>query len=401
MSGAGALSYIAVFLVRLGAPDWLVGLNDSLPALLTILAVLPMGAFVLRQRNLVAVVNWCRLMFRSVIGLFAFLPLLPVTIAPYVLVGAYSLIAIPGSALNVASTTILGQATTPGRRPRMLSLRMAIHGLAAAAIGFLAGQWLDYAPYPLNYQLLFASAFVAALGSIYTLSRLKLPQAHTQRVERKRRASLEDMVTVMKGTPAFRSFAIAAFVFRMGMNIPTALYTIYRVRTLGSSDAWIGVLLTVQRLLSVVVYLALGRLLARSRFRRWLWVSCAAIGLYPLTTALATTPQMLLISSVVGGLFSGGADIFMTNTLFHVSPEVERPTFVAANSFLANITAFVGPILGTTLATATTIQLALVIAGVIRLLGGVSFWALGVGPDTQGPTGWRWRAARRREGAAT
>ena len=91
----------------------------------------------------------------------------------------------------------------------------------------------------------------------------------------------------------------------------------------------------------------------------------------------------------------------MTNTLFHVSPEVERPTFVAANSFLANITAFVGPILGTTLATATTIQLALVIAGVIRLLGGVSFWALGVGPDTQGPTGWRWRAARRREGAAT
>lgn len=398
VSNAGAMSYIAVFLVRLGAPNWLVGLYDSLPALLTILTVLPMGAFVLRQRNLVAVVNWGRLLWRSVIGMFAFLPFLPLTISPYVLVVGRSLIAIPGSAIEVASTTILGRATTARRRPRMLSMRMAIHGLASAALGFLAGQWLDSAPYPLNYQVLFISAFVAALGSIYTYSHLRLPPGPPQKVEHRKRAALADMWTMIREAPSFRNYTIAAFVFRMGMNIPSALFTIYRVRTLGSSDAWIGVLLTVERLLGVAMYFLLGRFLARRIIRRWLWLSCVGAALFPLTMTLATTPQMLLIPSITAGLFGAGMDIFLTNTLFETSPEEDRPTFVATNTFLANITALIGPMLGTALAGATTIQTALLIVGLLRIIGGLSFWWLGVGTDTKRPARWPMWPTRRSEG---
>jgi len=380
ISSAGALSFISIFLVRLGAPNWLVGLYSSLPALVTILAVLPAGAFVQRQRSLIATVNWSRFIFRTVIGLFALLPFLPATVAPFVLVGARSLMSIPDSILVVSNTTLLGQATTPTRRPRMLSTRNAISGLIGAGFGFLAGQWLDFAPFPLNYQVLFASAFLTTLGSLYMISRLKLPEVSRQEIKTKKRAGLREMRRLIKNAPAFRNYAIAALLFRMGMSLPMALYPIYRVRNLGATDAWLGTLLTVQRLVSVASYIVLGRLLTRKAFRKKLWISCLGMALYPLTTALATTPEMLLVPAIMGAIFSPGMNVFMINTLFHVSPEDERPAFVAANTFISNVVAFVAPLIGTLLIGMIGIRLAIVSGAVLRFLGGLLFWHLGVGP---------------------
>ncbi len=386
VAGAGALSFVAVFLVRLGAPNWLVGLHTSLPALVTILAVLPMGAFVRRQRNLVRVVNVSRLIYRLVIASFAFLVYLPTTIAPFIQVAAESLIAIPGAALNVASTTILGRATTPRRRPSMLSTRMAVHGLMASAVGLLAGFWLDAVAYPLNYQLLFFSALLAGLGSIAMLARLKLPPISAEQVAARPRVGLGAMVALIRATPAFRDYAIAAFIFRVGQDLPMALYSIYRVRTLGASDAWIGALLTIQRFLSVFVYILLSRVLAKTKSRSWMWISCLGMALFPLTMALARTPEQLVVSAILGGLFTPGVDIFMTNTLFQVSTEEERPSFVAANTLLANVTAFAAPLLGTLLADLTYIQLALIVATALRVVGGLAFWRLKVGEEQPSPS---------------
>lgn len=382
ISNAGAMSFIAVFLVRLGAPNWMVGLDTALPALATILTILPAGAFVRRQRNLVKTANWSRLIWRLIVGAFALLPLLPPTLAPYLLVFGRTIMSIPGSTLNVATTTILGQVTTVKRRPRMLSTRMALHGLVGAGTGFLAGQWLERTAYPLNYQILFLSALAAGLGNIYCLSRLRLPEIRPEQIAQRKRMSLGEMLTLVGSTRAFRNFAIAEFIFRLGLALPSALFAIFRVRTLGSSDAWIGTLLTVERLLSVGAYLALGRLLTKPGVRKWLWVSCIGVALYPLTMAFCTTPAMLLIPAITAGLFAAGMDVFMTNTLFQVSPEEERPSFIAANTLLANVTAFVAPMLGTTLADVIDIRFALLFAGAVRIVGALSFWRLGVASET-------------------
>ena len=56
---------------------------------------------------------------------------------------------------------------------------------------------------------------------------------------------------------------------------------------------------------------------------------------------------MLLISAVMAGIFAPGMNVFLSDTLFQVSTEENRPTFLATNSFLANVTAFVAPMLGT------------------------------------------------------
>jgi hypothetical protein len=286
IAGAGAMSFISVFLVRLQAPSWLVGLYTSLPALVTIVAVLPVGTFVQRRRSLVATVCWSRMMFRGMIGAFALLPYLPSGLAPYILVAGRSLLGIPSAAINVAVTTIWGTVTTPDRRPRLLSTRMAVHGFFGAIVGLLAGQWLDRVSFPLNYQLLFLSALAAGVGSVLVMSRLRLPQVSSEEIRRRAKVPVRDIWPLITATPAFRNFAVAAFVFRLGTALPSALFPIYRVRVLGATDAWIGVLFTVQRVLSVFTYFALGRLTARPKFRNWLWLSSLGLAAFPLTTAL-------------------------------------------------------------------------------------------------------------------
>ena len=120
---SGVLAFVGVYLVRLGAPNWLVGLYSSLPALAVIVTAMPVASFVQRQRSLVATANWGRLVFRGMMGMFALLPLLPPSAAGYVLVGARTIMAVPGSVSNVSFTTVLGIVTPADQRPRMLIAR--------------------------------------------------------------------------------------------------------------------------------------------------------------------------------------------------------------------------------------------------------------------------------------
>jgi len=380
---SGVLAFVGVYLVRLGAPNWLVGLYSSLPALAVIVTAMPVASFVQRQRSLVATANWGRLVFRGMMGMFALLPLFPPGAAGYVLVGARTLMAVPGSVSNVSFTTVLGIVTPADQRPRMLSLRLAINGVAATVFGFLAGQWLDYAPYPVNYQVLFVAGFVAGLISIYLLSKLRMPEetAPLPSTPRPTRLRLGQVAALVKDTPAFRGYAVASLIFRLGLAMPQALYTIYRVRTLGSSDAWVAILLTLQNAMSVMSYFALGKLLTKPGFRGKLWLSCLGTALYPLTTGLSRTPAMLLVPAVVGGISGAGMNIYLTDLLFEVSPEDNRPPFVAANTILANLAAFVAPMLGTALADMTGIVIAFYVIALFRIVGGLAFWKIVAHPS--------------------
>ncbi len=376
---AGVMSFMSVFLVRLGAPNWLVGLYSSLPALVMSLAILPIGTMIQGNTSLVKAANWGRGIFRGGIALFSLLPFLPAAAASYAMVGFRSLLNVAAAASNVAFTTILGMATSPGRRPRMISTRLAVNGLAGAAAGLAAGAWLNGHAFPMNYQLLFLVVGVAGAGSMYMLSKIKLPDMSERTPRARKGMDLGRLVDVLRTDKMFRNYCLAIFVYRLSMSMPSALYSIYKVRVLGASDSWIGITLTVERLISVVTYFAMAQVLSRPRNRRWLWMTLLGVALYPITTAMARTPEMLLIPAICGGLFGAGANIFLTNVLFQVSPEDQRPTYVSIDSFLANINAFVAPMMGTALADGISLVAALSIIGGLRLLGGLAFWRLGVG----------------------
>lgn len=377
---SGVITFLNVYLIRLGAENWQVAAFSSFPALVTIISAIPVGIYVQGQCNLVRTANWGRFIFRCMIGLFALLPLLPPHIAIYVLVGAYGLIAIPGSISNVAIVTILGQATSVERRPRMLSIRFAVNGLAASVVGFLAGRWLNGSPYPLNYQLLFVGGFVAGMASLYALSRLRLePQPFV--TSPRPHIRLNALVQTLRDEPRFRRWSLAAGFFRLAMAMPQALYIIYKVRFLGASDAWIGVLILIENGLSVFTYFLLGRLTSHPRFSKHLWLTLLGMVMYPITMALARTPQMLVIPSICSAVFGAGMNVFMSNTLYKVLPNDQHATFIAADSLLANSAAFVAPMLGAVFADWLGINNAILLIAGFRAITAMLFWLCKVGTN--------------------
>ena len=152
------------------------------------------------------------------------------------------------------------------------------------------------------------------------MRQLQIPTSALPQAKNKQSLGFKGMLQLIKDAPAFRKYAILVLAFRLSLQMPAALYSIYRVREVGASDAWIGIILTVQQLFSTLGYLALSRLLRKQSVRRWLWLTCVATVLYPILTALAVNPPQLLISAVAGGIFNSGFSIFLTETLYRVSP---------------------------------------------------------------------------------
>ena len=369
----GAMAFVPVFLVRLGAENWQVGLYTSLPALLTMVLVLPAGAMAARMGDLVKGVNWSRIMFRGIIGLFAFVPLLAPSLAPYAVVIGRTLTAVPGAMITVTMTPVLGMVIEPARRLQVISVRMAVQSLSMALVGLLAGFWLDGVGYPLNYQVLFVSGMVGCLLGVAVMSRLEVPSNGGARAAALPRASLRDALGLLQRDRRFGSFLGASLILRTGMSLTVAVMPVFQVRTLGASDAWIGVLLTVQRIVQMVAFVSLSALLRQRRYRRWLWLATLGIALVPLTTALARTPAMLLIPSVLGGVFAAGITVLLTNVLLASSPDEQRPLYAALDSLVVQVTTFAAPMVGSLLADVIGIRLVLVLAALVRAAGGVAF----------------------------
>jgi len=187
------------------------------------------------------------------------------------------------------------------------------------------------------------------------------------------RLSLRQVAALLRQDRVFATYLGASLVLRTGMALTVSVMPVYQVRTLGASDAWIGALLTVQRVIQMVAFMALSGLLRQRRYRRWLWLSTLGIAAVPLTTAMAVSPAMLLIPSVLGGVFAAGMTVYLTNTLLAASPDENRPLYAALNASVIQVTTFAAPMAGSLLADLVNIRLVLLLATLVRLAGGVAF----------------------------
>jgi len=372
----GAMAFVDVFMVRLGAPNWLVSLGTSLPALVQMLTVLPLGALIQRRRRLLHDFNLTRVVGRGFYSLMALAPFLPPALAPVAIVVLRTLSALPGAAQSVCFGTVMGKATTPERRARMFSTRWGLMRVSMAGVGFAVGIWLESVAFPLNYQVLFASSVLIGAATAYALSKLRLAPDPPVSEEQQERVRLRAIPDVLRRIPRFRNYVLARLVLQLGISLSISVIPIYRVRELGASDGWLGALLTIQNVVQIVAYAGLSRLLRKKRFRQKLWLSAVGIALFPLTTALATHPTMLVIPAVLGGLFASALNVFLMDELMAVTPEDERPILVSINTFVTAMVGFGAPMLGTAIADATTLQVALYLSAALRAMGGITYWWL-------------------------
>jgi MFS family permease len=373
-------TFVSVFAIRLGASNTLVGLLVSLPALINIFWLIPSARIIERQRRRLPIIVRASFLQRLGYLLIALMPFVLRTHRPEALVALVALITFPTAIATVAFTSLLADVVPADERAQVISIRSVLVSIVSTVTVLISGKLLDLLLFPFNYQLLFGVGFAASLVSLYHVSRIQVTDAVVVEQQPRRKISLATQlrrsVRQLIKQRDFVRFSASAFFFHWGLYLPSALYAIYRVRNLGASDTWIGLLSMVQNAVTIMAYLYWGRVASRKGNRFVLLISSLGIVLFPVLTGLSTRVEPLLLPSIIAGIFGAGFNLSFFNTLLEVCPQERRPSYVAINTALINVAAFLAPLLGTSLTNLLGIRNAFFIAGAVRLLGAGFFYKL-------------------------
>jgi predicted MFS family arabinose efflux permease len=277
----------------------------------------------------------------------------------------------------------------PSRRPTVNGNRWSLLSIVMAVGGAGFGQLLDRIVFPLDFQVVFFLSFLAGMATLYTFSRIRMPEPDRAGVPAESGPPPREAfrwsgaVALVRASPLFTRFVVSSFVYRIGLNLPVALYSIYWVRDVQASNAVIGLRSSAASLVLIVSYLAWGRLAGRRGHRVVLLAASAGCSLYPLATALVSPGHAIWLIPValIWGTFASGIDVSFFEALLHTCPRDRLQTFVGINSALANLVIFVAPIAGTLLGDLIGVRQALIAAAAFSLLGTALFYILAIAKE--------------------
>jgi MFS family permease len=373
-----AATFVSVYALRLGATTAQVGWLTALPALVNVLWLMPAARLIERRRRRLPLVLWAGFLQRLGYLIMAVMPFLILTRRVEALIIINTLVTLPAAVINTAVTALIPDLTSPERRGQVVSVRWLLLSLMATAAALVGGKLLDLMSVPLNYQVLLGVGALLSLLGLYYLRRIRAPRtvAYAQAVRARQRLSWQRLRGSFAGFLAqrdFMRFTLASFVFYWGIYLPAALWSILRVRELGASDTWIGLIAVVVDGSTILGYFFWGKTVAR-RGNRWVLILTAVgVSIYAFLTALVPSIGWMIPTSILGGFAWAGCNLALFNVMLHVCPAERRPTYVALYTALMNVTAFAAPMLGAGLSNGVGIRIAFVIAAGVRVLGTLFF----------------------------
>ncbi|NLT41428.1 MAG: MFS transporter [Anaerolineae bacterium] len=370
-----AANFNSAFALRLGASNALIGLMTSLPALITMLGMIPASAIVERQQK-----RW-PMMLRSleITRLLWF----PLVLIPWVVPQPYQAPAfvalltfrfLPILVFSAGFDSALADMVPPRLRAQVFSWRNIIATAAVIVSLALVRPWLELAVFPLNYQVVYLIGGIAGMVSQVFLRRIQVPDSLPRvPAERRRGMSLRAMRDAVAGNRQYVRFLTNSLVANSGAYLASPLYILYYVRTLNASDGWIATATLAANIAAMVGYVVWRRFLPRLGESKTLRGTFPLTGLYPLLIALSGSLNGVILVILWYGVISPGLNLSHYNTLLEVCPQARRPTYISVYSSVNNAFAFVLPLLAVALANRFGIVPVMAAASVLWVVGGLMF----------------------------
>ena len=368
---SAAAPFLPVYLTRLGASTFEVGLLISMPALTGLLLSIPLGQYLQRQKNIIPMFSLARLL---VILSYALTGILSFFLAGHAAVvgilGIWALATIPQTLLAISFTVVMSMVAGPVGRYELMTRRWSILGLTTTITVLILGQVLDEIIFPLNYQLMFIFVSLGGLISYYFSSHIRLPDSIIQpSITRNLRERVSKYSHLIWSEKPFVSFVSKRFVFLFGTALAAPLFPVYFVRTLNAPDSWIAIINIAQTAILILGYFLWTRVSRRRGPRLVLLITTFGISLYPLLTAFTKTYYPIPIYAGMAGIFQAGLNLVFFDELMKRVPVSLSATFVSAAQGLQYMSSIIAPLLGTLLADKLGFPIAFVISACISLSG--------------------------------
>ena len=373
-----AAPFLPVFLTRLGATNFEVGLLTAMPAATGLFFAILVGRFLQSRRQ---VVPWYSGVRFLVVLCYALTGLAPFIVPKEYLVQAVLLIwaaaTLPQTVVSVAFSVVMNAVAGPQHRYDLMSRRWTILGLATAITVAIAGQVLDRLSFPINYQLVFMGLSVGGLLSYAYSSRIELPDVAPppRRPGQSLSQRFKGYVSLIRSQPAFVSFTAKRFVYLSGAALGAPLFPLYFVREVHASDAWIGIINTAQTAILLVGYPLWSRQW-RVRGARFvlLWTTLG-LTLYPALIAFTHRVEWIVLYAGLAGIFQAGLDLVFFDELMKTVPPEYSATFVSLAQSLQYLSTVASPLVGAFLADHIGLGGGLLVSAALRLIGfGLFAW---------------------------
>lgn len=369
---SAASPFLSVYLTRLGATTLQVGLLTTMPALTGLILAIPLGQFLQTRKNIVPWFSSARLTVLTGYALTGILSLfLPDNYTIMAVLAVWAAVTIPQTIVNITFNVVMNSVAGPAGRYELMAHRWSILGVTTTVTVLLVGQVLEALPFPFNYQVVFIALSVGGLISYIFSSRLHLRQVtktdaiHGNSILER----IREYFSLVISEKPFINFILPRFVFLTGTTMAAPLLPIYFVRTLHASDSWISFINMSQTAILIIGYFFWTNQTKRSGSKLVLLMTTFGVSLYPIAIGLTHTIWPILIYAGITGIFNAGLNLVFFDELMKRVPIAYSATFVAAAQGIQYLSSMIAPLFSTWLSDQIGMSTALIISGVISLLG--------------------------------
>jgi len=377
----GISIFLPVLLTRLGATELQMGLLGALPNLAILLLAIPLGGFLQRRRNAVPwYANGRMLGHLSLAASGLAVLLLPQGMVIPAVLAIVGIAAIFHAFADLAFWAVMDGVAGPGGRFELIGHRFGLKGGANAVTQLSVGQILSRLPFPVGYQLVLLASAIPVFTGYRESRRLRIPDNPPQPAQaplapHRRAAALFREVSAER---RFLAFTGSHLLFGLGFRMALPLLPLWYVRELGISDGFIGVIGTVQALMTMVGYFSWRRP-ARRLPGRWILLPCALVmAAFPFLVSLVHAEVLLLPLVAVYAIAYSGLDLAVFDELMRSVPRERTVRFTSLDTGAQNLAGVAGPLLGAALASTFGIAAGLEIAAFVGVAGALLLGAAAI-----------------------
>ena len=355
-----------IYAIRLGADATQLTWIASLPALMLLLMSSIAGRWMSRYSNSRDSIRIPGIIFRLVFLLPALTAFIPAKFQLSWLILSVVLPAVGQGLAAVGFVVMMREAVSGGRIPALSGRRTMTMNASVAISGLAMGFWLEKAPFPFNYQIMFVVAFLISLISWWHVNQVKvIPELVTPPAPSSKR------INPWKSS----SFQLIAFIMAMSFMTFTAirpLISLYMVNNLHANEWFLSNFGLVELAAGALIAAFSGPLIERIGTRSMIAIGLIGTGIAAFIIAGAHTLPMTLISAAIGGAAWTIVNIGQFSFFSQMTPTEHKEPFTTAYHQVAFLAMFIGPLIGRLLTTGNIpIITALCIGATLRVLAGI------------------------------